>query len=60
LSWRKTRCLPSIWNQQSLFASIFYSDSRIGHAMKWTFVSVYLLSIVYVHFRGKARLPLGR
>lgn len=28
--------------------------------MKWVVVSVYLLSIVYVHFRGRVRLPLLR
>lgn len=28
--------------------------------MKWIVVSLYLFSICYIHFRGKARLPLGR
>lgn len=28
--------------------------------MKWAFVSVYLFSVLYIHFRGKVRLPFLR
>lgn len=28
--------------------------------MKWLLPAIWLLSILYIHFRGKARLPLGR
>ena len=29
-------------------------------AMKWTIVSIYLLSILHIHFRGRVRLPFFR
>jgi hypothetical protein len=29
-------------------------------AMRWMLVSVYLVPMLYVHFRGKIRLPIGR
>lgn len=28
--------------------------------MKWAFVSIYLFSVLYIHFRGKVRLPFLR